>query len=104
MSVGFHLPSKQSFSEANDTIFGRGGVESLLVDDQALQLNGFIRAAEDVRVLLKPGRTNSEKNIWTLGFCELPLRWTVSGFKRFRITNWKIFESPTTRLKIYSLL
>jgi hypothetical protein len=36
------------------------GVEYMLVGGQAVRLNGFVRATEDVDVLLKPGRSNGE--------------------------------------------
>jgi hypothetical protein len=44
------------------------GVEYMLVGGQAVRLNGFVRATEDVDVLLKPGRSNGEKTIRALSF------------------------------------
>lgn len=44
------------------------GVEYMLVGGQAVRLNGFVRATEDVDVLLKPGRGNGEKTIRALSF------------------------------------
>ncbi len=44
------------------------GVEYVLVGGQAVRLNGFVRATEDVDVLLKPGRSNGERTIRALGF------------------------------------
>ena len=39
-----------------------------LVGGQAVRLNGFVRATENVDLLLKPGRVNGEKVIKALGF------------------------------------
>ena len=39
-----------------------------MVGGQAVRLNGFVRATEDVDVLLKPGRNNGEKIIRALSF------------------------------------
>lgn len=44
------------------------GVEYVLVGGQAVRLNGFVRATEDVDLLLKPGRTNGQKIIKALSF------------------------------------
>lgn len=44
------------------------GVEYVLVGGQAVRLNGFVRATEDVDVLLKPGRSNGERTIRALAF------------------------------------
>lgn len=38
--------------------FQEEGVEYVLIGGQAVRLNGFVRATEDVDVLLKPGRAN----------------------------------------------
>lgn len=48
--------------------FQEEGVEYVLVGGQAVRLNGFVRATEDVDVLLKPGRNNGEKIIRALSF------------------------------------
>ncbi|MBC7621578.1 MAG: hypothetical protein H7293_21800 [Candidatus Saccharibacteria bacterium] len=48
--------------------FQKEGVEYVLVGGQAVRLNGFVRATEDVDVLLKPGRNNGEKIIHALSF------------------------------------
>ena len=48
--------------------FAQEGVEYVLVGGQAVRLNGFVRATEDVDVLLKPGRSNGERTIRALGF------------------------------------
>ena len=48
--------------------FQEEGVEYVLVGGQAVRLNGFVRATEDVDLLLKPGRVNGEKIIKALGF------------------------------------
>lgn len=54
-------------------------VEYVLIGGQAVRLNGFVRATEDVDVLLKPGRNNGEKTIRALSFLsassELDLSW-----------------------------
>lgn len=44
------------------------GVEYILIGGQAVRLNGFVRATEDVDLLLKPGRRNGEKLIRALSF------------------------------------
>jgi hypothetical protein len=46
------------------------GVEYVLVGGQAVRLNGYLRATEDVDVLVKPGRENGERIIRALGFLE----------------------------------
>ena len=44
------------------------GVEYVLVGGQAVRLNGYLRATEDIDVLLKPTRANGEKVIRALKF------------------------------------
>jgi len=41
--------------------FGEEGVEYVLVGGQAVRLNGFLRATEDVDVLVRPTRENGER-------------------------------------------
>ncbi len=41
--------------------FREEGVEYVLVGGQAVRLNGFLRATEDVGVLLRPTRENGER-------------------------------------------
>jgi len=48
--------------------FGEEGVEYVLVGGQAVRLNGFLRATEDVDVLLKPTRENGERVKRALSF------------------------------------
>ena len=48
--------------------FEQEGVQYVLIGGQAVRLNGFVRATEDVDVLLKPGRDNGERIIRALGF------------------------------------
>lgn len=48
--------------------FQEEGVEYMLVGGQAVRLNGFVRATEDVDVLLRPGRSNGERAIRALSF------------------------------------
>ena len=48
--------------------FQQEGVDYVLIGGQAVRLNGYLRATEDVDVLLKPGRVNGEKVIRALGF------------------------------------
>ena len=48
--------------------FQEEGVEYVLIGGQAVRLNGFVRATEDVDVLLKPGRSNGERTIRALSF------------------------------------
>jgi hypothetical protein len=46
------------------------GVEYVLVGGQAVRLNGYLRATEDIDVLVKPTRINGEKIIRALSFLE----------------------------------
>ena len=48
--------------------FHHEGVEYVLVGGQAVRLNGFVRATEDVDVLLKPGHANGKRVIRALCF------------------------------------
>ncbi len=48
--------------------FGKEGVEYVLVGGQAVRLNGFLRATEDIDVLLRPTRDNGERVIRALAF------------------------------------
>ena len=48
--------------------FASEGVEYVLVGGQAVRLNGFLRATEDVDVLLRPTRDNGERVKRALGF------------------------------------
>ena len=50
--------------------FGEEGVEYVLVGGQAVRLNGFVRATEDVDVLVRPTRENGERVIRALNFLE----------------------------------
>ncbi len=47
--------------------FQQEGVDYVLVGGQAVRLNGFVRATEDVDELRKPGRNNGERIIRALG-------------------------------------
>ncbi len=52
-------------------LFGRfrdEGVEYVLVGGQAVRLNGYLRATEDVDLLVKPTRANGERIIRALSF------------------------------------
>ena len=57
------------------------GVEYVLVGGQAMRLNGYLRATEDVDVLVKPTRANGERVIRALNFLaasrELDAAWFV---------------------------
>jgi hypothetical protein len=48
--------------------FQEEGVSYVLVGGQAVRLNGFLRATEDVDILLEPTEANGEKVIKALGF------------------------------------
>ncbi len=48
--------------------FQQEAVDYVLIGGQAVRLNGFVRATEDVDVLLKPGRINGAKVIRALAF------------------------------------
>ena len=50
--------------------FHAEGVEYVLVGGQAVRLNGFVRATEDIDLLIKPTRANGEKIIRALSFLE----------------------------------
>lgn len=57
------------------------GVEYVLVGGQSVRLNGYLRATEDVDVLVKPTRANGERIIRALNFLaasrELDAEWFV---------------------------
>ena len=57
------------------------GVAYVLVGGQAVRLNGYLRATEDVDVLVKPTRANGERVIRALNFLaasrELDAAWFV---------------------------
>jgi hypothetical protein len=59
--------------------FHEEGVEYVLVGGQAVRLNGYLRATEDVDVLVKATRANGEKIIRALSFlaasAELKPQW-----------------------------
>jgi hypothetical protein len=44
------------------------GVDYVLIGGQAVRLNGFLRATEDIDILLHPSRSNGEKVIKALDF------------------------------------
>lgn len=50
--------------------FHEEGVEYVLVGGQAVRLNGYLRATEDIDVLVKAGRENGERIIRALGFLD----------------------------------
>jgi len=50
--------------------FGEEKVEYVLVGGQAVRLNGFLRATEDIDVLLRPTRANGERVKRALSFLE----------------------------------
>jgi hypothetical protein len=50
--------------------FREEGVEYVLIGGQAVRLNGFLRATEDVDVLLRPTRENGERVKRALGFLD----------------------------------
>ena len=57
------------------------GVEYVLIGGQAVRLNGFVRATEDIDVLVKPSLENGERVIRAMSFLEssreLDARWFV---------------------------
>lgn len=63
--------------------FQEEGVEYVLVGGQAVRLNGFVRATEDVDVLLRPGRANGEKIIRALSFLQASSELDISWFDVF---------------------
>ena len=46
------------------------GVEYVLIGGQALRLNGYLRATEDIDVLIRATRSNGERIIRALGFLD----------------------------------
>ena len=48
--------------------FREEGVEYVLVGGQAVRLNGYLRATEDIDVLVRATRANGEKIIRALNF------------------------------------
>lgn len=75
--------------------FREEGVEYVLVGGQAVRLNGYLRATEDVDVLVKATRVNGEKIIRALSFLEssreLEAAWFVpavdGGVENIRIAD-----------------
>jgi hypothetical protein len=74
--------------------FQEEGVDYVLIGGQAVRLNGYLRATEDVDVLLKPGRVNGEKIIRALSFLssskELQPEWfesTTDEVENIRIAD-----------------
>ena len=61
-------PSTEDLLITLFTRFRDEGVEYVLVGGQAVRLNGYLRATEDVDVLIKTGRINGEKVIRALDF------------------------------------
>ena len=63
--------------------FGEEGVEYVLVGGQAVRLNGYLRATEDIDVLVRATRVNGEKIIRALNFlasaAELKPEWFAPG-------------------------
>jgi len=63
--------------------FGEEGVEYVLVGGQAVRLNGYLRATEDIDVLVRASRANGEKIIRALSFlassAELKPEWFAPG-------------------------
>ena len=59
------------------------GVEYVLIGGQAVRLNGYLRATEDIDVLVKATRINGEKIIRALSFLgsskELDAQWFAPG-------------------------
>jgi hypothetical protein len=50
--------------------FAEEGVEYMLVGGQAVRLHGFVRATEDVDVLVRRGRDNGERVVRALDFLD----------------------------------
>jgi hypothetical protein len=50
--------------------FGEEGVEYILVGGQAVRLNGFLRATEDIDFVLRPTRENGVRVKRALGFLD----------------------------------
>ena len=50
--------------------FHEAGVEYVLVGGQAARLNGYLRATEDIDVLVKASRENGQRIIRALGFLD----------------------------------
>lgn len=50
--------------------FAEEGVEYVLVGGQAVRLNGFLRATEDIDVLIRPTRDNGERIKRALSFLD----------------------------------
>ena len=48
--------------------FSNEGVEYVLIGGQAVRLNGYLRATEDIDVLVRPTRSNGEKIMRALNF------------------------------------
>jgi hypothetical protein len=62
--------------------FDEEGVQYVLVGGQAVRLNGFLRATEDVDLLLEPTRENGVKVIKALSFLESSAELDPSWFEQ----------------------
>jgi hypothetical protein len=64
--------------------FNEEGVEYVLVGGQAVRLNGYLRATEDIDVLIRASRVNGEKIIRALSFlassAELKPEWFAPDY------------------------
>ena len=75
--------------------FRAEGVEYVLVGGQAVRLNGYLRATEDIDVLVRPTRDNGEKIIRALRFLkssrDLDADWFVpaadGGVENIRVAD-----------------
>ena len=62
--------------------FGEEGVEYVLVGGQAVRLNGFLRATEDIDVLVRPTRENGERIKRALSFLDSSRELDPSWFEQ----------------------
>jgi hypothetical protein len=79
--------------------FAEEAVEYVLVGGQAVRLNGFLRATEDIDVLLRPTRENGERVKRALGFLgsarELDPAWFAprdGGVENIRVADELIVD------------
>jgi hypothetical protein len=83
-------PLTQLFARFRDE-----GVEYVLVGGQAVRLNGYLRATEDIDVLIKASRINGEKIIRALNFLpsakDLNADWFLPG-KAGEVENIRVAD------------
>ena len=74
--------------------FQDAGVQYVLVGGQAVRLNGFLRATEDIDILLPSSIENDRRIMRALASCRQARTYRPTGLK-FPPASRKTFASPT---------